>query len=90
MPTICDLYGLSFNKNLTQGQSIFSDEIKNSIFFSSMNGCWDENCYTVFFDKYYLMNEENREQKISAFKEKINSFLEKQRYIEMYYRVKFI
>lgn len=90
-PTICDLYGLAFNKNLTQGYSIFSSEIENSIFLSSMTGAFDQNIYSVTMQKFYNKDGNKVEggEELLHFKNNANNFLKKQAYIEDYYRINF-
>ena len=90
LPTIYDLYGFKYNKNLTQGYSVFSEDIKNSVFVSSMCGIFDDNFYTVDLDKYIpKRNTVFNNSKINNFKEKVSLFFQKQDYIEQYYRVNF-
>lgn len=94
-PTICDLFGFSYNKNLTHGYSIFSDEIGNSMFLSSLSGIFDENVYSLSMDVFYINGEEVSEEKaksneqILKFKDKVNLYVQKQIMIEKYYRVNY-
>ncbi len=89
-PTICDLYGLQYNQNVIHGHSIFSQEIENSVFVSTMSGLFDQNFYTTSFDKYYPATEEvGTEENLNNFKNKINNFCLKQDMIEKYYRINY-
>lgn len=89
-PTICDLYGLSYNKNLTQGYSVFSEDIKNSIFVSWMSGAFDENYFTYTLDDYTATNKSlQTNATLVKFKDKLNSFYKKQDMIDKYYQVNF-
>lgn len=89
-PTICDLYGLAYNKSLPQGASIFSEEIENTVFVSTMSGCFDENYYTISLDDYCPVNKEvESEETLKHFKEKLNNFFIKQDMIEKYYRINY-
>lgn len=89
-PTICDLYGIEYNKNLIHGYSIFSEDIEKTVFVSTMSGMFDENYYTISLDDFLPTNKEteNRENLI-AFKEKLNNFFIKQDMIEKYYRINY-
>lgn len=89
-PTICDLYGLSYNKSLTQGYSVFSSEIQNSLFVSAIAGVFDENYFTKTLDDYTPQNSSiETNAKLLAFKQKINDYLTKQEYIEKYYQINY-
>ena len=91
-PTICDLYGLEFNRSLAQGYSVFSTDIEKSVFVSSMAGIFDKNVYSLTMQKFNetAIASGNFGANISKFKEKVNNFIKKQRYIEMYYTSNFV
>ena len=89
-PSICDLYGLKYNKNLVQGNSVFSENIENSVFVSSMAGMFDDYYYTTTLDDFTEQDETiDALSRLAEFKEKLNKFFEKQNHIETYYRVNF-
>ncbi len=89
-PTICDLYGFSFNRSLAQGYSVFSEDIDKSMFLSSMSGIFDENVYSLNMDKYYKDGEQiGKTKQVVAFKNKVNTYVTKQIMIEKYYRVNY-
>lgn len=89
-PTICDLYGFNYNKNLVSGYSVFSNDIKNSVFISSKSGIFDSNYYTVTLDKFIASNNTiETNSKLINFKQNIDKFLTKQDYIETYYRINY-
>ncbi len=93
-PTICDLYGISFNRNLVQGYSVFSADdkngIQNSVFASTICGVFDNNYYTVTFDDYTVQKDDiETGSQLKAFKQKINDFFVRQDYIEKYYQINF-
>lgn len=89
-PTICDLYGIEFNNSLTQGYSVFSNDIENSVFVSTMCGMFNDDFYTVTFDDYTAKdNSLITSSKLNKFKQNINKFLQKQQYIEKYYRINY-
>lgn len=46
-PTICDLLGFPINSSITQGNSVFSEEIKNSVFVSFLSGIFTDKMYTT-------------------------------------------
>ena len=89
-PTICDLYGLEFNNGLTQGYSVFSEQIECSLMVSMMAGIFDDDYFTVTLDDYTAQNNSlDTNAKLAGFKQKINNFYEKQQYIEAYYRINY-
>lgn len=89
-PTICDLYGLKFNTGLTQGYSVFSEQIKDSVFVSTMCGIFDDNYYTVTLDDFVAQDtSKESDQLLLEFKQKANKFLTKQDMIEKYYRINY-
>ena len=89
-PTICDLFGFSFNRNLTQGYSIFSEDIAKSMFLSSMSAIFDENVYSLdMIDFYKGGREVSVDDDVMGFKEKVNTYVSKQIMIEKYYRVNY-
>lgn len=89
-PTLCDLYGFSFNRNLAQGYSIFSEDISKSMFLSSMSAIFDENVYSLdMIDFYKDAKKVKEDEDVLAFKDKVNTYISKQIMIEMYYRVNF-
>lgn len=89
-PTICDLYGLEFNNGLTQGYSVFSEQIEGSLMVSMMAGIFDDDYFTVTLDDYTAQNNSlDTNAKLAGFKQKINNFYEKQQYIEAYYRINY-
>ena len=90
-PTICDLYGFEFNRSLAQGYSIFSTDIENSVFVSSMASIFDKNVYSLTMQQFdeTAIASGNFASNISKFKEKVNNFIKKQRFIEKYYTSNF-
>lgn len=40
-PTICELYGLPYNKTITQGYNVFSKEIEDSVMVSYLSGAFN-------------------------------------------------
>lgn len=88
--TICDLYGLEFNQSLTHGYSVFSEDIKDSMFVSFMSGMFDDNYYTVTLDDYTKQDSKLKgSSDLNLFKQKINKFLYKQEFIERYYSINY-
>jgi len=89
-PTICDLYGLSFNKGLTQGNSVFSTDIEKSMFVSFMGGMFDDSFYTITLDEFTSQKATPQSNlSLSKFKQKINTYLIKQNHIEKYYQINY-
>jgi len=46
-PTICELFGLPYNNAITQGYSVFSPEIENSVMVSYLSGAFNQDFYTL-------------------------------------------
>ena len=89
-PTLCDLYGFKFNRNLAQGHSVFSDDIGNSVFLSSMASIFDKNYYSLTMQNIVKDTSENvGTADVVSFKKKVSNFLIKQQKIENYYRVNY-
>ena len=91
-PTICDLFGFKFNRSLAQGYSVFSDDIKDSVFVSSMASIFDEYFYSLTMKNIVKVSDEpldNYNEKLANFKRKVSNFVKKQSYIEAYYRINY-
>lgn len=89
-PTICDLYGITYNKSLTHGYSVFSNEISKSVFVSTMVGAFNDSFYTVDYVNYTAIdNEIDTYAKLNNFKKELDKFLRDQNLIEMYYRINY-
>ena len=86
LPTICDLYGLESNSNLFHGYSIFSEEIKNSIFVSNLSGIFTNKIYSQNISDVALMDDSITKEDIAHFKEIANRFYRDQEKIEKIYR----
>ena len=82
-PTICELYGLEYNKNLTQGYSVFSPEIEESIFVSFTSGIFDNKLYTNnILEVTNYSDEILTEDEIFEFQLRAAKFYEKQNKID--------
>ncbi len=89
-PTLCDLFGFSFNRSLAQGYSIFSEDIEKSMFLSSLSAIFDENVYSLDMIDFYKDGKKvDVDDDVIAFKEKVNTYVSKQIMIEKYYRVNY-
>ena len=87
LPTICDLYGLDSNSNLFQGYSIFSENIKDTVFVSNLSGIFTKNCYSTNISDVIIADGATvTEEEINHFKEIANRFYQKQAKIEKIYR----
>jgi len=85
-PTICDLMGLSYNKSLTQGYSIYSDEIVDSVFVSSLIGMYVDNIFTSDLEEIVILDETVTQGDVDKFRENLFNYFEKQKIIESIYR----
>lgn len=86
LPTLCDLYGMESNRNLYLGYSIFSSDIKNSLFASHLGGIFTDNIYSQNISKVYILEEGVSEENVENFKENANKFYRKQEYAEVIYK----
>ncbi len=85
LPTICDLYGLPYNTNLLLGYSVFSDEIKDSLFVSHLNGMFTNDIYSLNITDVYTMDESVTEEEIERFQKNATKFYEKWEILEILY-----
>ncbi len=82
-PTVCDMLGLPVNKTITQGNSIFSDEIENSIFISFLNGIFTDEMYSInMVDITKLVDRDISPEEVETFKQKAIDFYLKQDIVE--------
>lgn len=89
-PTLCDLFGFSFNRNLAHGYSIFSEDISKSLFLSSLSAIFDENVYSLDMIDFFKNGKEvDVDEEVLSFKEKVNTYVTKQIMVEKYYRVNY-
>lgn len=84
-PTICTLYGLPYNKAITQGYDIFGTEISKSVMISYVSGAFNENCYTLNVTDVYVTDEVSNDE-LKNFKEYVTLFYHKQHDIELMYK----
>ncbi len=84
-PTICELHGLTYNKNLTQGYNIFSEDIKNSFFASHLGGMFNENYFSKNISDVVDLKENLSQQDLENFKQCAERFYQRQRKLEQIY-----
>lgn len=84
-PTICELYGLPYNKALTQGYSVYSPEIKDSVMASYLTGIFNENFYTLNIVDIYMTDGVTQEE-LNRFKSNSSLFYQKLYRIELIYK----
>lgn len=85
-PTICDILGIEYNTALVQGYSIYSDDIKKSVFVSSLSGMYTDTLFTNNIDDVFVLDETLTAQDVEDFQDNITDFYKKQEYIELIYR----
>ena len=85
LPTICDLYGMPYNKNLLHGYSIFSDEIEHSFFASHLGGMFTKNIFSQNITDIIIIGKNVTEEKINRFRQDANKYYEKQAILEILY-----
>ena len=84
-PTICELHGFEYNKNLTQGYNLLSDEIENSFFASHKGGMFDSNFYSSNIADLVPLVEDYVEEDVISFKTKAELYYRKQAKIDLIY-----
>lgn len=84
-PTVCNLFGLSYNKFMCFGNNIFSDEVKYNIFYSHTVGFFNDKVYSNNLKDYE--NPYNLSQDyIKNFKLESCKIMEKQLILQAIYR----
>lgn len=83
-PTVCELYGLTYNTAVTQGYNILSSDISESMHASYLTGFYDSKCYTKDTTVIYRYDGATDED-VERFKTKICKFYEKQKTVELLY-----
>lgn len=83
-PTICNLFGLKYNKNFAQGNNIFSEDIKNSVFVSNLSGIFNDKIYSHDIEDASSLENLSQEE-IYAFQLNALKFYEKQNKIDKIY-----
>jgi len=90
-PTICALYGLPYNKSLTQGYDIFSEEIKDSITISYICGIFTDKLFSRDISNVYVCTGRYATQEeIYNFKVNASKFYLKQNTIDEIYKYNFL
>ena len=85
-PTVCEMLGLSYNKNLVQGYNVFGDEIENSFFASFLTAMFNDKLYSFnISDTVVTTDLPVSEQEIARFKAQANAFYLKQEKIDAVY-----
>ena len=85
-PTICDLFNLSYNKSLTQGYSIFSDDIANTVFVSSQRGMYIKGIFTANLHDFVVLDDTLTQDDVNKFRDNLLNFYDKQEKIERIYQ----
>ena len=84
-PTICDLFGFKYSSILTQGYSVFDEDISKTIFVSFKTGIFNLNYYTEDLMTIKELKKNLSSTKLNFF-ESLNEFLKKQQYINGVYK----
>lgn len=85
LPTICDIYGMPYNKNLMLGYSLFSDEIEHSFFASHLGGMFTNKLYSQNITEVYIVDESVTEYELKRFRQDANTHYKKQEIMEILY-----
>lgn len=85
-PTICELFGLEYSKNLTQGYNVYSQEIENSLFVSNLTAMFTDKLYSYNINEVIDFSGENiSDDEILKFQLNAIKFYEKQDKIDKIY-----
>ncbi len=85
LPTIFDLLGVSYNKNLYISSSIFSDDLKNTIFVSPIGGIMKDEIYSDDVNVLYALNHDLTDEEIALFKQNALDYYTKQDWLNEIY-----
>ncbi len=85
-PTICDLLGLPYNSAITQGYSIYSDDISNTVFVSSGAGMINKDIYTSNIKDFVVLNDQITDEDIKKFEINVLKYYQKQEIVELIYQ----
>ena len=82
-PTLCDLLGFAINKSFIQGNSIFSEDIQNSVFVSHLTGIFNDKLYsTNMVDITKVVEEDVSIEEVETFQKNAVEFYTRQDLIE--------
>ena len=85
-PTICELFGVEYSKNMSQGYNVFGDEIENSVFASFLTAMFTDKIYSFNIEEYFdLSNGTLTEEELARFRAGANKFYIKQEKIDKIY-----
>ena len=88
-PTICDLLGLKTNGSFVQGYSVFSEDIKNSVFISFLNGIYSDKFYTTNVVDCIKLKDGLTDADLLEFQLNVINFYLKQEQIEKIYKMNY-
>jgi len=84
-PTICELFGLPYNKAITQGYNVFDEEIENSVMVSYLSGAFNDMFYTLNIVDMFVTPDATQDD-LNKFKRNASMFYEKQHDLELMYK----
>lgn len=89
-PTVCDLYGLAYNKNMCMGISVFDEDQSSNIMFSteSLIGYFDNNYHSETMLKSTKLNANATKEDLERFEINRENFNEKLKKITFIYNSK--
>ncbi len=85
LPTIFDLVGINYNKNLYMAPSIFDEEFKNTIFVSPLSGIMGDGIYSDNVSSVYLLKDNISDEDVYNFKQLALKYYQKQEWINKIY-----
>ncbi len=87
-PTICELYGLPYNKFFTLGYDVFDNSKNYHLYYSALTGFYKEEFYSSNLIDIQVDSKRPSDDKILEFRTNMIKFYEKYQYIDKVYRSK--
>ncbi len=84
-PTLCEMYGLSYNTINAQGKNMFSSEISETVYFSHLTGIYSPTCYSKNMQYIHKYNNAT-DITVEQFKDNVCKLFEKQRILNIVYK----
>lgn len=88
-PTICELYGLPYNKYMSLGYNILIDEDVYRIYFSQLVGYYSDKFYASDVLTAIHLTDDSSEEELKEFKDKLVEFYKKQQTLNYIYKSKY-
>jgi phosphoglycerol transferase MdoB-like AlkP superfamily enzyme len=87
-PTICELYGLPYNKLMTLGYNVFDIEEQYHLYYSALTGFYSSTCYSPNLIDITIYAENVSDEDLLEFKESMLEFYNRFVYLDLIYQKK--